>query len=226
VTPALPIAEAKVFSQNGEDGVIESIFRAIGERSRYYVEIGTGPRAEECNTRLLLQRGWSGVWIDRDGDPSAGVVKVRITPDNVNSIFKALGVPTVPQPDLVSIDVDGQDLWIWEAMRLLPRVVVIEYNAQLGPGWIASVPRDNDFVWSGDAYFGASLMGLACLAQRKGYTLVYCESRGVNAFFVRSDVWANLLYRRAERPHPQPERPGAWDTLERFANLGHPFGLK
>ncbi|MGZ4808394.1 MAG: hypothetical protein ACXV7D_03615 [Thermoanaerobaculia bacterium] len=190
--------EEKVFSQNGEDGILREIFRRIGTTNRFFVECGIQDGSEN-NTRALLERdGWSGVWIEESGDYAAAarrafaslpvrIIEKHITAENIGTILTAAGVP--PEPDLLSIDIDGNDYWVWKELRSCsPRVVVIEYNAARIPGDSWVMPYDPKHVWDGTSRFGASLDALAGLASGLGYVLVGCDSRGVNAFFVRRDI--------------------------------------
>ena len=123
-----------------------------------------------------------------------------VTADNINSLFTKYHVPF--EFDLLSIDIDGNDLWVWNSIepRWRPRVVVIEYNSSVGPSVCLTIPYDAAFYWDGTTYFGSSLQALSVLAELRGYTLVACDSRGVNAFFVRT----NLVLALGE-PSP-PER--------------------
>jgi hypothetical protein len=97
-----------------------------------------------------------------------------------------------PEPDVVSIDIDGGDYWVWQALEHRPRVIVIEYNSALSPGERLVQPSDTG-TWSGTAFFGASLGALTALGEQKGYRLVHCELAGVNAFFVRTDLTGDFL---------------------------------
>lgn len=91
--------------------------------------------------------------------------------------------------DLLSIDLDYNDYWIWKAIETyVPRVVVIEYNATPGPSESQVVEYDPYHRWDGTDHFGASLLALVRLGHLKGYELIGCDSKGVNAFFVRSDL--------------------------------------
>jgi hypothetical protein len=178
--------ERKVHSQNGEDGVLEAIFAAIGVTNRYFVEFGCED-ATECNTAYLLEQGWQGLLMDPAGmsrNTRATVRQEFVTAENIDFLLRKYGVPE--EFDLLSIDIDGNDYWVWQAITHRPRVVVVEYNAHVPPGERKSIPYDPSFRWTGTDYFGASLRALAELGDRKGYVLVYCESRGVNAFFVEA----------------------------------------
>lgn len=190
--------EQKIYSQNGEDGILSEIFRRIGTTDRYFVEFGVEDGLEN-NTRYLLQKhGWSGVWlegsaekVDRASQTFAQfpvrIFNKFIDRDNIPTIFEAVQVPV--EFDLLVIDLDGNDYWVWQALaNYSPRVVVIEYNASFLPGLEWVMPYDPAHYWDGSNHFGASLDALAALGQRKGYRLVACDSQGVNAFFVRQDL--------------------------------------
>ncbi len=177
-------AEERVFSQNGEDGILDAIFEMIGTTNRYFVEFGCED-ATQCNAAYLLRSGWRGLFMDgagTSGNPLATVHAEFVTAENVNALFAKYEVPDAF--DLLSVDVDGNDYHIWKAITYRPRVVVIEYNAHVGPAHALVMPYDSGFVWNGSDYFGASLRAMRDLGAAKGYSLVYCESSGVNAFFV------------------------------------------
>jgi hypothetical protein len=202
--------EQKVACQNGEDGIIQEIFHRIGTTNKFFVEFGIQD-GSECNTSNLLENhGWSGVWME--GSPqladralehfSRFPIKVMhrfLTTENLVSSFEEAGVPT--EFDFLSIDVDGNDYWMWKSLgrHYSPRVVVIEYNATFGPrrSWV--MPYDPAFRHDATAYFGASLEAMAALGKDLGYKLVGCESRGINAFFIRADL-ASTKFLGLDRP--------------------------
>jgi len=105
--------EKKVYSQHGEDGVLDAIFRVIGTTSRFYVEFGTGD-ALQRNTRFLAERrGWSGLLMDGGFEnPAINLRREFITAENINELFARYDVPH--DLDLLSIDIDGNDYWVWE----------------------------------------------------------------------------------------------------------------
>ncbi len=153
----LAAAEKKVCSQNGEDGVLAAIFVAVGVTNRYFVEFGVDDAAE-CNTACLLQQGWTGLMMDGEGisrNPLASVEREHITAENINELLAKYHVPR--DFDLLSIDIDGNDYWVWKAIAHRPRVLVIEYNASVPPELRRVIPYDPHFRWSGSDYFGASL---------------------------------------------------------------------
>lgn len=202
--------EAKWFSQNGEDGILLALFRRIGTGPKFVVEFGVED-GRECNTRYLRERlGWNGLLMDPAPNNPAFIKKELVTAENINALFEKYKVPT--DLDLLSIDVDGNDYWIWKAIdpRYQPRVVVMEYNAKVPPTESKTIAYDPAFRWDGSDYFGASLLALNRLAESKGYTLVGCESRGANAFFVRKD-----LYNGNFVPHPL-------EALYQAPTYGHP----
>ena len=197
---SLSAAELRAFSQNGEDGVLAEIFSKIGTTNQFFVEFGVQDGLE-CNTRLLMEvLGWSGVYFEPDINSFASLSERLenrddvvtlcefVTPDNVNTLFARAAVPA--EFDLLSIDIDGQDYWVWDALEeFRPRVVVIEYNAALPvePEVVEKKGAVQDRSTSFQ-FFGASLGAMRQLGRRKGYTLVHAELAGVNLFFVRDDL--------------------------------------
>jgi hypothetical protein len=191
--------ELGVYSQNGEDGVLAEILRRIRPGRREFVEFGVERGVEGNCVALADLLAWTGLFIEADetnalslgwkyrDNPRVRTINARVTAENVNDLFAANGVSD--QPDVVSIDVDGNDLWIWSALtHARPRVVAIEYNANLDQKRPFVQPYDPDWAWPGTDWFGASLGALEVVAERKGYGLVHTELTGVNAFFVRSDL--------------------------------------
>jgi SAM-dependent methyltransferase len=206
---ALTSSELRCFSQHGEDGVIAEILARVGHASRFFVEFGVGSGREGKCVFLADVLGWHGVFIEPveqayselrnkyAANSAVTTVNAIVTPANVEDLFGEAGVP--PEPDVLSIDVDGQDYWIWEALDAYrPRVVVIEYNAVLPSGRELVQPRGYADGWDGTDYFGASLDALCTLAERKGYRLVHTDLSAANAFFARVDLRADTL--------PDPEQ--------------------
>jgi hypothetical protein len=200
----LEACEQKVYSQNGEDGVIQAIFAAIGVTNRYFVEFGCED-GSECNTANLLDQGWTGLWMDaanESSDPRMTIRQEIVHAKNIDCLLRQYGVPA--RFDLLSIDIDGNDFWVWKEISHRARLVVIEYNAHFPPPACCAIPYDPEFCWQGNSHFGASLMALNRLAELKGYALVHCERAGVNAFFVAQEELpggfvpppAESLYRR------------------------------
>ena len=212
--------ERRIDSQNGEDGILEAIFAKIGTTNKYFVEFGSG-NASECNTVYLSRWSrWSGLWMDATNIDAQGRVKQeRVTADNIQGLFAKYRVPKAF--DLLCIDIDGNDYWVWKAITDYdPRVVVIEYNGTIPPDVSKTIPYDPSFQWDrATDYFGASLLALQKLGHEKGYALVGCDSTGANAFFVKRSlvghrflvrdvqgVYRPLTWPDGERPSPHPDR--------------------
>ncbi len=192
--------EGRVFSQNGEDGLIRELLFRIGAPARFIIEIGAGDGSENNSTRLIEEAGFGACVVE--GDPGnaavlaerharrAGVTVLSAFVD-AESIAALLVNARVPaEPDVLSIDVDGNDAAIWERACTVvrPRVVVIEYNAQRGPDADWVMPYDAQHRWTGDAEFGASLAALERYGKKLGYGLIGTNRSGINAFFVRDDL--------------------------------------
>ncbi len=185
--------EHRIYSQNGEDGVLLELFRLIKPGKKYFVEFGVED-GKECNTRLLrTEHQWVGLMMDGShSNQDINLQKEFITADNINLLFERHHVPH--DLDLLSIDLDFNDFYVWNAISSVyqPKVVVIEYNATHLPNEDKIVKYDPNGMWDGSNFFGASILALARLGDRKGYTLVYANANGVNLFFVRNDIIAQL----------------------------------
>jgi hypothetical protein len=201
-------SEFQVYSQWGEDGIIQHLLRHVEIERRIFVEFGVESYSE-ANTRfLLVNNNWAGLVIDGSAlhiesiktSPIYWRYNLKamcsfITVRNVNELFQGNGI--TGDIGLLSIDIDGNDYWIWNHISTIsPRIVIVEYNSRLGVVKSITVPYDENFV-RGNAhysmiYYGASLRALVNLGRRKGYAFVGCNSNGVNAFFVRLDVLGGL----------------------------------
>jgi hypothetical protein len=198
----------KYFSQNDEDGIIAEIFRRIGATNRMFLEFGVSDGLEN-NTLLLTYDGWRGVWLDGSKEKvafinqkfqpllasnSLRVSQQWITAETIDEVIRSFQLPT--DLDLLSIDIDGNDYYVFEKIECIrPRVVVIEYNSKLPPPVLAVMEYRPDFCWENDQtdYFGCSLESLTRMAEKKGYQLVGCNITGCNAFFVRKDLCGELF---------------------------------
>lgn len=205
---SLPEAEFGVFSQWGEDGIIQWLTRRVLIERDVFVEIGVQDY-RESNTRFLLEKDdWRGVIVDADSAHieflaqselgwrhTIDAVTAFVDRDNVNDLVGGAGIRG--DIGLLSIDIDGNDYWVLEAIDVIsPRILIAEYNSVFGPRAAVTVPYDARFErarahpsW---LYFGASLAALTRLADRKGYALVGGNRAGVNAFFVRRDVLGDV----------------------------------
>jgi hypothetical protein len=200
--------EFTVFSQFGEDGILQYLIHRVPISNRFFIEFGVEDY-REANTRfLLVNDNWSGLVLDGDerlvaairNDPvhwkyDLTATCAFITRDNIDELLRA-GAPN-PDVGLLSIDLDGNDYWVWKAIvSIRPRIVVCEYNSVFGTRSAVTVPYDPSFsrgrAHFSHMYYGASLPALCRLASEKGYDFVGCNSKGINAFFVRNDVSGDL----------------------------------
>lgn len=217
----------KVYSQNDEDGLIAEVFRRIGAPNRTFVEFGV-ETGRECNTLWLLAQGWRGLWIEANEAACAEIsarlahliagdrlrlANALVTTDSIDAIIEGeLGGVEV---DFLSIDIDGNDFWVWQAIRSIrPRLVCIEYNATWRPPVSIVTPYDPAWRWDGTSYYGASLAALTVLAREKGYALVGCCLAGANAFFVREDLLQDEFFEpNSAEAHYEPFRNFLSDLL-------------
>lgn len=256
--------EQKIYSQNGEDGIIEFIFSQIGITNKFSVEFGVG-NGFECNTVYLLEKKeWKGLMMDYGADQQikwTGVMKKawsnkklgftknirrdikflkkltsrtkrsanfqldikieKVTAENIQNLFQKYNVPK--NFDLLSIDIDFNDYWVWKAINdYSPRVVVIEYNSSIQLNESRVVLYDPEAVWDGTNYFGASLLALRNLGLKKGYTLVGCDNNGVNAFFCKSELISDFEIKDIQDLYRPPKYGEIIDNI----HIGHPPSTK
>jgi hypothetical protein len=195
--------EFKIFSQWGEDGILQHLTKAIEIRHKTFIEFGVESFMEANCRFLLMKDNWSGYVIDASSSNISilknsyfywkhqiDAVDAFITEENINELLakscfdEDLGI--------LSIDIDGNDYYILQAINAVrPRILICEYNAIFGARKI-SVPYEADFFRTrkhhSNLYFGASLSAIDFLANKKGYSLVGTNSNGCNAFFVRNDL--------------------------------------
>jgi len=221
---SLQDAEFKVSSQWGEDGIIDWLVERaqIPAGSCSFIEFGV-ENYEEANTRFLMQnRNWRGLIMDGspamlDATEKAGlrwrydltVKPTFITRENINSLIQEAGFTA--EIGLLSVDVDGNDYWIWEAIDAVnPIICICEYNAVFGDVHSISVPYDPGFNRTNkhlsNLYFGASIAALRGLGRKKGYHFAGTTSAGNDAFFVREDYAARFLDTAIRDFNPAPSR--------------------
>ena len=196
--------EFKVFSQNGEDGILQYLINNVAIKNDTFVEFGVS-NYQEANTRfLLMNNNWKGLVLDGSSE-NINTIKNEelywkhdltaqqyfVTKDNINTIISEAGISG--DIGLLCVDIDGNDYWVWQAIDVVqPRIVVCEYNSVFGCDYPISVPYDAKFqrveAHHSCLYFGASLPALCHLAEQKGYDFVGSDSTGINAFFVRANL--------------------------------------
>ncbi|MBI4728156.1 MAG: hypothetical protein HY775_01430 [Acidobacteria bacterium] len=199
--------ECRLYSQNGEDGILLYLFSKAGVTDGTFVEFGIEAGVDN-STNLAVNFGWRGLLMDCSservetarafyaaalpgGSSSVRIVQTLVTPDNINDLLASNGF--FGEIDLLTLDIDGNDYWVWKAITAIdPRVAVIEYNASFGAERSITTAYDPKFdrfeKHPSGFYHGASLRAMAALGNDKGYRLVGCDSQGLNAFFVRRDV--------------------------------------
>ena len=197
-----------MFSQWGEDGIIQYLISKIQIKNKIFIEFGV-QNYRESNTRfLLINNNWKGLIMDSGVDHinflnrrdikwrcNIDAIRIFITKDNINKIIKDVGISG--DIGLLSIDLDGIDYWILKAINIVsPRILIVEYNSTFGHKHSITVPYRKDFdrtkAHYSNLYWGASLPAIHLCAKNKGYSFVGSNSAGCNAFFVRNDVIGEL----------------------------------
>lgn len=187
--------QTKTLSQWGQDGVLDKIFELIGTTNKYFVEFGSsGNDSGMGNTAQLRKKGFDGLLMDgserpynQDVDGKKYDVKIEfVSSSNINELFAKYNVPE--EFDFLSIDIDGQDFHVWNAInqKYKPRVVAIEMNYHIEPGLDKVMIKYDNYQWDCSQFCGASVTALKKLGNSKGYSLVAtCMS---DAIFVRNDL--------------------------------------
>ncbi|RRJ94142.1 hypothetical protein [Flavobacterium macacae] len=201
---SLDEVEFQVFSQRGEDGIIQYLISKIEIPNKIFVEFGVETYTESNTRFLLMNNNWSGLVLD-GSEKNIDFIKKDfiywkyditakrsfITKDNINDLISSY--TKTEDIGLLSVDIDGNDYWVWEAINCIqPRIVICEYNSAFGPEKKVTIPYKENFIRGvehySELYFGASLAAFCDLAEKKGYQFVGTTSAGVNAYFVRNDV--------------------------------------
>ncbi|MCF6407042.1 hypothetical protein L3C95_29365 [Chitinophaga filiformis] len=207
-------AEFKVFSQTGDDGIIQYLINKVYIPETTFIEFGV-ENYVESNTRFLLKyNNWSGLVIDGSKKSIRYImsddiyyqhdlkaVQAFITAENINDLIGVHGMKG--EIGLLSVDIDGNDYWVWKAIDVVdPVIVVAEYNSVFGIDRAITVPYKPDFIREqahySHLYFGASLKALCVLAEEKGYAFVGSNSIGNNAYFVKKNRLGGLRALSAE----------------------------
>jgi hypothetical protein len=233
--------EFRVYSQWGEDGIIQHLIRRVPIANPVFVEFGVQDY-KESNTRFLLQNdNWSGVVMDSS---AADIETIRgdmiyyrhnlravcafIERENINRLLTENGISG--DIGLLSIDIDGNDYWIWQAIECVsPRIVICEYDNLLGCTLAVVSPYDRLFEKTkahySYLYGGASLPALARLGNAKGYSLVGSNSAGNNAFFVRNDLLGTLRPVLPQETFARARFRNSRDTSGKLTFLGYEESL-
>jgi len=229
-------AEFKVFSQFGDDGIIQYLIRRIPIESKMFIEFGVEDYTES-NTRLLLMaNGWKGLVIDGSDDyvrfirndevywqHDITAISRFVTSENINDTFSEQGFEG--EIGVLSIDIDGNDYHVWQAIRVVTSVVVIvEYNSVFGAKHAITIPYDPGFsrlrAHYSSVYWGASLKALCLLGEKKGYAFVGSNSAGNNAYFIRRDKLGDLKVLTSEEGYVQSNMRESRDRQGQLTFVG------
>lgn len=222
----------KVYSQADEDGIIEEIFRRLDIKRGTFCEIGV-ENGIECNSHYLLHKGWRGHWIEGNSEyaqsivdncpfvgNSLGVSNAFVTRSNINDTLESAGLTRDTELDFLSIDIDGNDIFLFTEMNIRPKVVCIEYNAKWPPTVARTPVYDPNHMWNGSDYMGSSLKSIVDVAKFKSYELVGTNITGANAFFVRKDLMKDKFSLAPMESLYNP--PRYWLIYDHYWYIGHP----
>jgi hypothetical protein len=203
--------EFSVFSQFGEDGIIQYLLKVIPIENKTFIEFGVEDFFESNCRFLMMKDNWQGFVVDGS---KTNISRLRksyfywmydlqakqsfITKENINTVLGESGFDS--DLGILSIDIDGVDYFVWDAINYYkPRILIMEYNANFGAERKITVPYRADFqrtkAHSSNLLWGSSLSALEALSRKKGYGLVGVNSSGNNAFFIREDLITDPLKR-------------------------------
>jgi hypothetical protein len=195
--------EFKVFSQWGDDGIIQFLISNLVIGKEIFIEFGVEDYRESNTRFLMMNNNWSGLVMDAS---SKNINRIRnseyywkyeltavcafIDRENINNLINSAGI--TGEIGLLHIDLDGNDYWIWDAIKVIyPTIVIVEYRSVFGPDRAITIPYQDSFSRNkahfSNLYYGASLKAFCLLANNKGYGFIGCNSAGNNAYFVRRD---------------------------------------
>lgn len=195
--------ELRIYSQFGDDGIIQYLVHNLDLTNKTLIEFGVESYFES-NTRFLLEKdNWSGFVMDGSDKNISKLKKGHfywrydlnaqaafVTKDNINKLLSE-GMTDWDGVDLLHIDIDGNDYWIWKEIKINPAIVIMEYNSNFGIDRAITIPYAADFyrtkAHSSNIYWGSSLKALHILALEKGYEFIGCNSAGNNAYFIHKD---------------------------------------
>lgn len=232
--PSITETGFRVFSQFEEDGKLLFIFSVLGMTNKTFVEFGSDDGVNSNSANLYFHHGWTGLYMD--GNPKAiergkrffskyphphmhppKFVCSYINRENINRLLFEAGM--TGEIGLLSIDIDGNDYWVWDSIEIIkPQVVIIETHNEFGLNDIV-VPYDADYVYPGKhpVYHGASPTAMTKLAKKKGYRLVGANELGYNFIFIKNGLAEDLI------PEVTPEsllhHPSNMEARKRFEEV-------
>lgn len=197
--------EFKIFSQYGDDGIIQYLVKNLAIKNKTFIEFGVEDFSESNTRFLMMNNNWSGFVMDSSPENMNKLKTYHwywkfdikhqtsfIDADNINPLLAETGLKNI---GLLHIDLDGNDyhiLKILDLSKLKPSILIMEYNSVFGVDRAISTPYDKDFIRTeahySNLFFGASLPALNQAATEKGYVLIGCTLSGNNAYFIRKDL--------------------------------------
>lgn len=231
-------AEFKVFSQYGEDGVLQYLIRETGitRNETIFIEFGVQDYIESNTRFLLMNDHWRGLVMDGSRQYMDAVrnqdlcwrhdltaIDAWIDRDNINQLIRNAGFSG--DIGVLSVDIDGNDYWVWERVEVVnPIIVVVEWNSVFGPNQAISVPYDPDFqrdkAHYSNLFWGASITAFEHLAARKGYKLFGSNTVGNNLFFIRNDRLGRLMPLSAQEAYVESRFRDSRDSNGKLNFLG------
>jgi hypothetical protein len=204
--PSIRDVGFSVYSQHDEDGILLYLFALLGEGSKSFIEIGCcGPadRLENNCANLAINHAWTGLMIDANSEGLAVVDGLLNSHKNLNSWPVKLATCAVTSVninglleennylqdvDLFSLDIDSIDYHVIKALKIRPRILVVETPPIWGPGIAKSVPDNVAYnARANPNFYGASLEAFSRLLKTRHYHLVAVNKLTTNAFFLRDD---------------------------------------
>lgn len=200
--------EFKVFSQWGDDGIIQYLINYLDIEEKIFVEFGVEDYLESNTRFLLINNNWNGLVMDGS---EANISKIKknelywkhdliaksafITAENINELIEEEGIKG--SIGLLHIDIDGNDYWIWKALKVVdPIIMIVEYNSVFGCERAITIPYKSSFTRTeahhSNLYAGSSILALCDLANEKGYSFIGCNSAGNNAYFIKNGYLKDL----------------------------------
>lgn len=239
---SLQLTEFQVFSQWGEDGIIQSLVNSIAIKNKVFIEFGVQDYTESNTRFLLINNNWSGLVMDSSPENIRYIRQDEIywkynlkaecafiDRDNINTLLMNNGM--IGDIGILSIDIDGNDYWVWEAIDCIsPRIVICEYNSLFGSHRKVTIPYDQSFtrnkVHFSCLYYGASIAALSHLADVKGYVLLGSNSAGNNLFFLRKDLVTNHSVSSPEKAYIKQQFKESRDINDNLSYLEFDDRLK
>ncbi len=174
------------YCQTNEEEIIDFIFNKIGVTNKYCVEFGAGDGYKYSNTRHLLEKGWNGLMMDAEHSDNKQIKHEFIVAENICRLFEKYDVPL--EFDLLSIDIDGNDIYVLNALlnEYNPRVIIAEFNPAIPVGINKTIKYNAGHTWNNDDYYGASMEAFKKMGVAFGYNII--DNNGLNLFMLKNNI--------------------------------------